>query len=199
MNRISKALSGLFAGCALACTAAAAHAQPAPATPAAAADEAPVDPARLALARQLVGLVKEQLDFGAVFKTVGDQMATAMQQADPKADPAIARRAIKAIGEAEEQIMPQIWEAATLAYARDLTETELKDSIAFYSSPSGQSIIHKMPQMMREMTPAIMRLVPQMIVAAAKASCSEGGCTPAQQQMMDAMVARADAMRQQQR
>lgn len=62
---------------------------------------------------------------------------------------------MKIIGEAEgaalAKLVPQIVDSMVNGYAKNFSEQELSDILAFYQSPSGRSMVAKTPQFMQGM------------------------------------------------
>ena len=153
------------------------HAQPAPPPPAA---EAPIDPGQLALAKHLMSLLSGQMNFGAVMKSINASMLDAVRKQNPNVDPAVFTRLQAAIDNVEAQMMPDLMNDIAAAYARHLTRKEMEDSITFYESPSGQSILHKMPEVMQDFGPMMVRYIPRMQKAVLQTLCDQNACTPEQ-------------------
>ena len=157
------------------------HAQPAPPPPAA---EAPIDPGQLALAKHLMSLLSGQMNFGAVMKSINASMLDAVRKQNPNVDPAVFTRLQAAIDNVEAQMMPDLMNDIAAAYARHLTRKEMEDSITFYESASGQSMMRKLPDMTGDIGPLMARYVPRMRASMLQALCAEDGCTEAQRQAL---------------
>ncbi len=167
-----------------------AAAQPAP-PPAPAGDQAPVDPAKLALARKLLDLQMSQMNLSAVMKSLDEQMLSQMMRQSPNADPAMRGRLERAVEKAQADLMPHMMDSMASGFARNLSQKELEDTVAFYSSPSGQAILHKMPAIMSEMIAGLGRWIPRMRQEMIESLCADNGCTPAQREAMERQQAEA--------
>ena len=161
-----------------------AAAQPAPPPPPA-ADQAPVDPARLALARKLLEMQMGQMNLPALLKTVDEQMLTQVMKQSPNTDPAMQRRIGAAVEKAQADVLPRMMDGMASAFARHLSQQELDDSVAFYSSPSGQAILHKMPLIMGDVIASLGQWIPRMREDVIAGVCADNGCTPAQREAME--------------
>jgi hypothetical protein len=100
--------------------------------------------------------------------------STADGQPNPRAQQFMA-----SYGAAFDSAMPELIHEVALSYARVLTTQELKDSLTFYGSPSGQAILGKMPQMMQQIMPLTMRLMPKIATATEADFCAKEACTDA--------------------
>ena len=159
-----------------------AAAQPSPPP---AADQAPVDPARLALARKLLEMQMGQMNLPALLKTVDQQMMTQVMKQSPNADPAMQRRIEAAVEKAQNDVLPRMMDGMASAFARHLSQQELDDSVAFYSSPSGQAILHKMPMIMGDVIASLGQWIPRMREDVIAGICADNGCTAAQREAME--------------
>ncbi len=166
-----------------------AAAQPAPkpsSEQAAPAAGAPVDPQQMALARRMIAVVSGETNFQAMFKAMNAQMAQALR-AQPGADPALIDRMMSAGEKVDEQMLPDLKDTMARAYATHLTRQEMEDSIAFYDSPSGRSIMRKLPALTAEMAPLLVRWMPRIRAEVIKAVCAGDACTPAERQAVAAL------------
>ncbi len=157
------------------------HAQPAP-PPAA---EAPVDPQQLALAKHLMSLTLGQMNFGAIMRSMTASMMDALHRQNPNMDPVVLQHVQTAMDKAVSDITPELMDDIARSYARHLNRKEMEDSIAFYESPSGQSILHKMPEVLQDLGPMMVKYVPRMQRAVIDSLCAQNACTPAQREAME--------------
>jgi hypothetical protein len=175
------ATAGLFA------FAAPALAQDAPPPPAAsAAAQAPVDPERLALAREMMAV----FDMKSMMQGMFGNMANAFKLpagATPDQQERV-KQLFASLGSGFEATMPEMMDAVAVVYARNFTTQEMRDTLAFYHSPSGQAMLTKMPAMMREVMPASMSLMPKMIAAAKADYCAHRTCDKTDDQMFEVMA-----------
>lgn len=160
-----------------------AAAQPAPPPPA--ADQAPVDPAKLAQARRLLEMQLSQMNLPGVVKSLDQQMFAQIMQQTPNADHARQERIEAAVEKAQADLMPHLMDIMASSFARNLSQKELDDSVAFYASPSGQAILHKMPLIMGDMIGGIGQYLPRMRQEVIDGVCADNGCTPAEREAME--------------
>jgi hypothetical protein len=158
-----------------------AAAQPAPAP----AAQAPIDPARLALAHKLLDIELSQMNMPGVLRSLDEQMLSAVMKQSPNADPAMQQRLAKAAEKAQANLMPHMMDSMASGFARNLSQKELEDTVAFYSSPSGQGVLHKMPAIMGEVIGSLGEWIPKMRQDMIENLCADNGCTPAQREAME--------------
>jgi hypothetical protein len=144
--------------------------------PAADQASAPVDPERLALAREYV----RESHIDAAMRGMFANMARSMPQlsADSATD-AKARQFVNSFSVGMDAALPMLMDATTQATARVFTTRELKDLVAFYGSPSGQSMVAKMPMLMQQVTPLVFQILPKVYGVAEADYCSHQTCTEA--------------------
>jgi hypothetical protein len=175
-----KLLTGLAAAGFLAFAPPALAAGPAPA-PASAASPA-VEPERLALANQLL----DTMHVEKMMKDVSAGMLKSMQLGDDT-DAAQQLRASLQVG--FEAITPDMRRTMAVVYAETFTAQELRDVTAFYGSPSGQSMLAKMPQATSRAIGQIWPLMPKMVDAMQADFCSHAKCGERESKMFDTMRA----------
>lgn len=59
------------------------------------------------------------------------------------------------IEEFQRDLIEPVKQMSIAMYDKHFTLTEIRDLVAFYRTPSGQSVLRKLPQMMAEMMPAL--------------------------------------------
>ena len=141
------------------------------------APEAPVDPVRLGKARELVEVMHLQSQMHDMLRPMMMRMmsGTALgARAAGAPEPTRAQQETRDRGmtimadEIEKiftEVAPQMTEAATRAYARNLTTAELAATTAFYRSPEGQSVLAKQPLIMADMGNASQSIMLQPMIA----------------------------------
>jgi hypothetical protein len=90
-----------------------------------------------------------------------------------------ARQFVSSVSAGMDAAVPQLIEATTLATARVFTTQELRDLVAFYGTPSGQSMVAKMPMLMQQVTPVVFQIMPTVYQAAEADYCRHLTCTEA--------------------
>ena len=158
-----------------------AGAQPAP--PATA--EAPIDAGQLALARRLMSLLTGQMNFGALVKSMNTSIMQAARNQNSKVDPAVFDRVAAATDKAEAEIMPELMDDIAKSYARHLTRKEMEDTIAFYESESGKSVMHKLPEIAGDLGPLIAKYIPRLQRSVIESLCAQNACTAEQRKALD--------------
>jgi hypothetical protein len=185
MRGCFKTLLAAAASAAVMAGASMATAQPAPPPAAPAADQAPVDPAKLALARKLLDMQMGQMNLPQLLKSIDNQMLSQVMKQQPGVDEEKQRRIQAAVEKVQAEMLPKMMDGMAAAFARNLTDQELQDTVAFYSSPSGQAILHKMPAIMTEAMSGVDQWLPRIRHDVIEAVCADNGCTPAQREAME--------------
>jgi len=141
-------------------------------------------PAALEHARHLL----EAMHMDEMMDQLGAQMMRPMLDAMLKNTPPEKREAVEAmqasILEDTKAMIPRHKEAMVQIYARNLTETELKDIDAFYSSPSGRAVLTKVPALTGKLVPVMLADMPAMMNRAFDRYCSKTTCTPEERESM---------------
>jgi hypothetical protein len=135
----------------------------------------PVDPERLAMARQLFAAMHLDTAMRGMFANMFKSLPGMDAQANPRVQEFAA-----SLGAGFDATFPELLDNIAQVYARDLTTQELKDSLAFYGSPSGQAILNKMPQIMQQAMPLSMKMMPKVAARAEKDFCGKETCTEAE-------------------
>lgn len=120
-------------------------AQDAPSQPAV-AQAAAADPERTALARQML----EAMDVQSMFRGTLSSLDSLVKTVPPKDQPRI-QQLIASMTSAFDAITPELLGQAAEIYTQDLTTQEMQDTLAFYRTPSGQSVLKKTPEQMGQM------------------------------------------------
>jgi len=89
-------------------------------------------------------------------------------------------------------MVPQMIDLTIETYARDLTETELRDMLAWSQSASGRSIQAKLPTITKDVLageqPMMAALLPKIMHQTIDRACEEAKCTADERQTMVAMM-----------
>lgn len=159
-------------------------APPAPviAPPAAPDPDRPADPARLALARQLIDIdggekqVADQVD--ALYSVMFTKMAEKMPA---EGKPVVLATQLALQHEMHTLIRPML-DVTAEVYAKNYSEQQLRDIIAFRRSPTGQAVAAKTPMIQRQavaaMLPLIVQDMPRVMHSTVEAVCKAQTCTP---------------------
>ena len=148
---------------------------------------APVDPDRLAAARAVFEATHAERMLKGMLGNVMKSMPPAAA-ADPAAD-AKARQMMASMSAGFDATLPRLVDAEVEAYARTFTLREMQDLAAFYGSPSGQAMLVKMPQLMQQLTPMVVRFLPGMFAATEADFCAHVTCTDADRTVFRRMEA----------
>ena len=104
-------------------------------------------------AREVFRLFQGDGLFEQIFEAMFSQLDALTKQANPELPNEVGDIIQEEILAALKESMPQLMDEMATIYERTFTEEELDAMLAFYSSPVGQSMLKKMPQMMAETVP----------------------------------------------
>jgi hypothetical protein len=135
-----------------------------------------IDPQRLALAREYV----RESHMDAAVRGMLANMARSMPQlsADGATD-VKGRQLANSFSVGMDAALPQLLDATAQATARVFTTQELKDLVAFYGSPSGRSMVAKMPALMQQIGPVAIQIMQTVYTTAEADYCRHETCTEA--------------------
>jgi hypothetical protein len=89
-------------------------------------------------------------------------------------------------------IAPQLLDATVQVYAKDLTEKELRDYVAWMQSDTGQSLKRKMPQItaesMQAMAPALVQVTQGFKQDVVDEACAQAKCTAHDKEVLIAVM-----------
>ena len=148
--------------------ASAAFAQPAPASP--------PSPAALEQARHLIKTMHADRMPGQMISAMEKSFSSSMFKnltPDGQADANAPLEEIRAI-------MPRLIDAMATIYATDFTEQELSDMDRFYASPTGQSMLAKMPLVAQQLMPIALAEMPGLMGRDFERLCERSHCTAEQ-------------------
>jgi len=148
------------------------------------ASSAPLDPERLVLAERLVIAVHADSMLRGILSNVFKSFPGLQSQA--QTDPRI-KQLMSSLSVGIDASFPDMIHGMVEVYARNLTTKELEDCLAFYDSPSGQTILNKMPVLMSQAMPVSMNALPKMVALAEQDYCSHLACTETERAMFTGM------------
>ena len=135
-----------------------------------------IDPERLALAREYI----QESHIDAAMRGMFANMARSMPQlSTDSAEDVKARQFLNSFSVGMDAALPQLMDATARATARVFTTQELKDLVAFYASPTGRSMVAKMPALMQQVVPSAMEVMQSVYVSAEADYCRHQACTEA--------------------
>jgi len=155
---------------------------------AAAAAKAPLDPERVAIARQIydqIGVSTLQ----SISKNLMSSLQTAMTKTVSGPDAQRQQAMMESVSDSVTFIIPKAIDATVDAMAEDFDKAQLKDILAFYMSPTGRVMIHKMPQIMQQSTATMMAELPEMMHQMEIRYCAKVTCTTSEHQAFAAIAA----------
>ena len=139
----------------------------------------PVTPAKLALAQSVVTASGAQRNSSTLLKTVFNQMSTSMGDATSPADKAFMADLLR---QETMALVDKVIQSSAEIYAETFTDEELAGLLAFYQSPTGQSLISKQGVVAQRTLAIVMPLIPSMqrdILDKTFAHlCEQQKCTP---------------------
>ncbi len=154
--------------------------------------DAHVDGQRLALAQQvydITGAPALRAQARSLTAGLSVQLATAMSARDP----AHAQAMVAAVSDGLTSITPQLQAEAVSRITRDFTADQLKEMLAFYSSPTGRLAARRMPQILQQTVGSVLTYLPQMMTGIEDSYCSRVKCTRAEKKAFDDVAARMAA------
>jgi hypothetical protein len=166
---------------------------------AATAQSAAPDPTKVELARKLIEASNGRHNAELMVRQLYSSMDSLLP-ANLNGDQQRLVKAMRAdIQDEMLQLIPVIIDQSVQAYARNLTEKELTDMLAWQTSESGQSVSRKLPAITQEVLkaelPYIREMMPRMIQKAMERACDEAKCTAEQREQVAQIVADALAKR----
>ena len=135
------------------------------------------DAHKLELAHELIDAIHLEKMMDGMTGSIQKSLAASMTAQASKGDQAKASAMLDASQEEMRELTPKLIDYMTVVYARELTEKELKDSLTFYHSDSGQSILAKTPALIQQMTPFMQQQMPQIIRGMFRRYCVKVTCT----------------------
>ncbi len=154
--------------------------------------DAHVDGQRLALAQQVFDITgSPALRAQARSLTAGlsVQLATAMSTRDP----AHAQAMVAAVGDGLTSITPQLQAEAVSRITRDFTTDQLREMLAFYTSPTGRLAARRMPMILQQTVGSVLGYLPQMMTGIEDSYCSRVKCTRAERHAFEDVAAKMAA------
>ena len=153
------------------------------------------DPVRLQLAREVLEASGGVQAYQARIKGMFGAMSELVKSNMPSGQAGISDVMFKYLQEEEVKAVPQLLEDFSDIYAEHLTETELRDLLAWTNSPSGRSIRDKTPQITQELMlrqgPLLKQMMAGMMEKTVERTCAETHCTPDQRQQLVATMSKA--------
>jgi hypothetical protein len=165
---------------------------PVAAQTAGATSKPPLDPERIAIARQIydeIGVSTLQ----SMSKTMISSLQSAMTKTVSGLDAQRQQAMLDAVADSVSFMIPKAVDATVDAMAEDFDKTELKDILAFYTSPTGRVMIHKMPQIMQQSTATMVKALPEMMHQMEVRYCTKVTCTESEHQAFAAIAAQMKA------
>ncbi len=160
----------------------------------AAAQPAPADPVRLKLAQDIVEATGGRAQAEAMTKSMFGSMGKLMSDAMPGADADFVQGFQHDMEAEVSALTPQLLEISTQAYARELTERELTDMLAWVRSPSGQAVAGKTVAIQKDVFaaegPLLRAMMPRIMQRTVDHVCETSRCTPQQRRAMAQAVAK---------
>jgi hypothetical protein len=184
-TRLRMTLAGLFWSVAMASTAAAQ-------APGAATSNPHLDPERVAIARKIYDVIGEA-NIEALTKAFLTNLRPAMKKAINATDEARQQAISDAVSDSIAFIIPKAVDASVDAMAEEFTAAQLKDTLAFYSSSTGQIMVRKMPAVMQQASATMVAEMPELVHQMQLRYCAKVTCTTSEQQAFAAISAQMKA------
>ncbi len=156
------------------------------------ASKAPLDPERVAIARQIFDQIGAA-NLQSMSKALVSSMQAAMTKNVSGPDAERQHAMMDAVAASITYIMPKAVDATVDAMAEDFDTAQLKDVLAFYTSPTGRVMISKMPLVMQQTSATMIAELPEMVHQMELRYCAKVTCTIAEQQAFAAVSAQVKA------
>jgi hypothetical protein len=164
-----------------------AQAQTPPAPPPTASE--PVTPEKLALAREVFQItnMKQMMDgMDAMVAGMSQNMVGKLPDAQQRRMAGF-RKALSE--EMRASFVPKLVDQMSEAYAQTFTADELRGILAFYHTPTGEALVQKTPALLRNLMPAMMSDVPDLMRGAINRYCTEKTCSAQERAAFDKTLA----------
>ena len=157
--------------------------------------QAPVDPARMALARQMVEQNGGEQAVKTQMNLMFELMKKNMEKEIPSTGGAVADQLYDDLEQELDGLVPQLIDVNAKIYAENYTDKEMRDMLAFQMSDSGRSIMKKMPavraQAINETLPLVMTLMPNIMQKTADRVCEAQHCNAKERKFIEAALTKA--------
>lgn len=130
----------------------------------------------LALAKRYVTAIHMDHQMDGMMKSIMPALTAQTgkgTQLTPEQQQIVAEVAI----DATKGFVGKMMDRMTPIFAATFTTQELQGLVAFYEGPTGQSMMAKTPELMKNMTPMMMELMPQMQADMRQHLCARLDCT----------------------
>lgn len=114
---------------------------------------APADPAKVALATQVLEATHARSTMMMIIDQMMPQMLAMLNTGEHKIPQKVIDRFQKLVRQDMEASLPQVLKAQAEVYARHFSQDDLRALIAFYKTPAGQHMITETPKIMQEVMP----------------------------------------------
>jgi hypothetical protein len=129
--------------------------------------------AQLALGRQIVEAQGGVANMSALAHNMSQSLMTAMGQNMP----ADQKQALQsAVDEVMVQMVPRALQISEQIYAGDFTEGQLKDMLAFYTSPTGRALAARLPEISQQTGAAMQQMSPAIQLKMLTLFCQKTTC-----------------------
>jgi len=147
---------------------------------------APTDPERRALAREMFTMMHLDTAMRGVLANALKSMPVPAMGGNSQ-NSTRAQEFIKSYSAAMDANFPNIVDDMVDVYAQVFTVQELRDTLAFYHTSSGQAALTKMPIVMQQLMPLVMKTMPRVFAAAESDFCGREVCTEAERAVFKRM------------
>ncbi len=136
----------------------------------------PVTPAKIALTKRYIAAMHMDQMISGMMRQMIPAMMTQMRQSHPDLTDDQMAIATDAVTGSVEDMLPKLTDRTVQIYAETFTTDELTRLDDFYESPTGQSIIAKIPVATGKLMPIMMELMPDMQADVVKRMCAKMTC-----------------------
>jgi hypothetical protein len=187
--RLARSGVVIAGACLTLASAGAAYAQASATTP---SPKPPLDSERVAIARQIFDQIGAST-LQSMSKAMISSMQAAMTKTVSGLDAQRQQAMMDAVSDAITFVMPKAIDATVDAMAENFDTGQLKDILAFDTSPTGRVMISKMPLIMQQSSATMFAEMPEMVRQMQLRYCAKVTCTASEQQAFAAIIAQVKA------
>jgi uncharacterized protein len=133
-------------------------------------------PEKLALSKRFIAALEMEATIGATMKSMVPAFVQMQRQKIPSLTEAQGKIVETVVIETMAEITPDYIDKVSSVYAETFTTEELTQSIAFYETPAGRSVIKKSQTMGPKIMPIMMDMMPEIEARMKNKLCAKIKC-----------------------
>ncbi len=151
-----------------------------------------VDGEKLSLAQQIYDIAGAP-SLRASARTLTSGLSVQLAGALSARDADHAKAMVAAVNDGLTSITPDLQNEAVSRIAREFSASQLKELLAFYSSPTGRLAARRIPQILQQTVASVLNYLPQMMHGIEDSYCSRVRCTRTERKAFEDVAARMAA------